>query len=257
MFRLDQKHAVITGGAKGIGRAIATLFARQGARVSLLDIDTGQGNALAAALKEEVLQAVYLPCDQASLEAVQAAAEALPQAWGPPDILVNNAAVSHIGTAESTTPEDMERLLKINIQGVYHMLHVFLPLMKVRGGAILNMASVAANVGLSERFAYSATKGAIATMTLSVAKDYLPFGIRCNSVSPARVHTPFVEDYLKQHYPGREAEMFKALSATQPIGRMARPEEIAALALYLCSDEAGFVTGTDFPIDGGFKTLNT
>ena len=131
-----------------------------------------------------------------------------------------------------------------------------IPHMKARGGAILNMASIAALVGLSDRFAYSMTKGAVSAMTLSIAKDYIQYNIRCNSISPARVHTPFVDGFLSKNYPGFEEEMFKKLSAGQPIGRMARPEEVAALALYLCSDEASFVTGTDYPIDGGFVRLN-
>ena len=257
MFRLDHKSAIITGAAKGIGQAIATCFAKQGAWVHLLDTDEEAGNKAAEELKVQGHTASFYPCDQADLASVRQVAKTIEKTSGAPDILVNNAAVAHIGTAESTTPEDLQRLLQVNVTGVYHMLHTFLPLMKSKGGVVLNMASIAANVGLSERFAYSTTKGAIATMTLSVAKDYLPFGIRCNSISPARVHTPFVDGYLKQQYPGREAEVLEALSKTQPIGRMAKPEEIAALALYLCSDEAGFVTGTDFPIDGGFKTLNT
>jgi len=128
--------------------------------------------------------------------------------------------------------------------------------MKAEGAVILNMASIAALVGLSDRFAYTMSKGAVAAMTLSVAKDYLRYHIRCNSISPARVHTPFVDGFIAKNYPGAEDEMFKKLSASQPIGRMAKPEEIASLALYLCSDEAAFITGTDYPIDGGFVKLN-
>jgi NAD(P)-dependent dehydrogenase (short-subunit alcohol dehydrogenase family) len=129
-------------------------------------------------------------------------------------------------------------------------------MMERKKGVILNMASIAALVGLPDRFAYSVTKGAVHAMTLSVARDYLPYNIRCNSISPARVHTPFVDGFLAKNYPGQEAEMFARLAATQPIGRMGTPEEIAALALYLCSDEAGFITGCDYPIDGGFVKLN-
>ena len=128
--------------------------------------------------------------------------------------------------------------------------------MKEKGGVILNMASIASSVGISDRFAYSMSKGAVLTMTYSVAKDYINHNIRCNSISPARVHTPFVDGFIKKNYPGKEKEMFETLSKTQPIGRMGKPEEIANLALYLCSDEASFITGTDFPIDGGFIKLN-
>ena len=130
--------------------------------------------------------------------------------------------------------------------------------MQARGeGAIVNIASVAATVGIADRFAYSMTKGAVVSMTLSVAKDYATHGVRCNAISPARVHTPFVDGFLAKTYPGREAEMFAKLAATQPIGRMGRPEEVADLALFLCSDEASFITGSDYPLDGGFIRLNS
>jgi NAD(P)-dependent dehydrogenase (short-subunit alcohol dehydrogenase family) len=172
------------------------------------------------------------------------------------DILVNSAGVSHIGTAESTGEADFDRLYNVNVKGVYNCLHAAIPVMKKnKGGVIVNMCSIAATVGIPDRFAYSMTKGAVYSMTLSVAKDYLKDQIRCNSISPARVHTPFVDGFLKKNYPGKEAEMFEKLSAAQPIGRMGKPEEVANLALYLCSDEAGFITGVDYPLDGGFMNL--
>ncbi|MBD0279979.1 MAG: SDR family oxidoreductase, partial [Flavisolibacter sp.] len=166
------------------------------------------------------------------------------------------AGIAHVGTVETTGAEDFNRLIEVNIKGVYNCLHAIIPYMKEGGGAIVNMASVASSVGIPERFAYTMTKGAVVGMTLSVAKDYLSYNIRCNCISPARVHTPFVDGFLAKNYPGREKEMFEKLSRTQPIGRMAKPEEIAYLALYLCSDEASFVTGCDYPIDGGFIKLN-
>lgn len=173
------------------------------------------------------------------------------------DILVNSAGISHIGTVESTSEADMDRLYKVNVKGVYNCIHAAVPLMrKAGGGVILNMCSIAATIGIPDRFAYSMTKGAVYSMTLSVAKDYLKDKIRCNCISPARVHTPFVDGFLQKNYPGREKEMFEKLSKTQPIGRMARPEEIAGLVLYLVSDEAAFITGCDYPIDGGFTKLN-
>ena len=148
-------------------------------------------------------------------------------------------------------------MYKVNVKGVYNCIQAVIPTMKQQGsGVIINMASIASSVGIADRFAYSMSKGAVLTMTYSVAKDYVGFGIRCNSISPARVHTPFVDGFIKKNYSGKEAEMFDALSKTQPIGRMGKPEEIANLALYLCSDEAAFITGTDFPIDGGFIKLN-
>ncbi|MES1161250.1 MAG: SDR family oxidoreductase, partial [Bacteroidota bacterium] len=174
-----------------------------------------------------------------------------------PDILVNSAGVSHVGTVETTSEADFDRLYQVNVKGVYNCLYAAIPLMKKNGGGVIvNMSSIAALVGIPDRFAYSMTKGAVTAMTLSVAKDYLHDGIRCNCISPARVHTPFVDGFLKKNYPGKEAEMFEKLSKTQPIGRMARPEEIAGLILYLCSDEASFITGCDYPIDGGFTKLN-
>ena len=177
---------------------------------------------------------------------------------GGVDILVNNAGIAHVGNLEHTSEDDFDRIYRTNVKGVYHCMHACVASMKERGGGvILNMASVAASVGIADRFAYSMSKGAVLAMTYSVAKDYAKHNIRVVSISPARVHTPFVDGFLKANYPGREQEMFDKLSATQPIGRMGTPQEIADLALYLCSDEAAFATGTDYPIDGGFLRLNT
>ena len=171
-------------------------------------------------------------------------------------ILVNNAGISHIGTVESTTPEDFDRILRVNVKGFYHCMHAVVgPMKKSGGGVILNIASIAGSAGLPDRFAYSMSKGAVIAMTYSVARDYLAHNIRCNCISPARVHTPFVDDYLKKTYPGSEREMFDKLSKSQPIGRMAAPQEVASLALFLCSDEAAFITGVDYPLDGGFFNL--
>ncbi|MCB0637312.1 MAG: SDR family oxidoreductase, partial [Lewinella sp.] len=241
----------------GIGQAIAQLFARQGAQVYILDLNEQAARETIEGIRQEGGAAHFQFCNVVELDTVQQAIETILAAAGHIDIIVNNAGVAHIGNAETTTPADMDRLLSVNVKGVYHILHAALPRMKDRGGVILNMASIAAFVGLEDRFAYSTTKGAVATMTLSVAKDYLPYGIRCNSISPARVHTPFVDGFLAQNYPGREQEVYDQLAATQPIGRMAKPYEIACLALYLCSDEASFITGTDYLIDGGFIKLNT
>jgi NAD(P)-dependent dehydrogenase (short-subunit alcohol dehydrogenase family) len=169
---------------------------------------------------------------------------------------VNNAGVSHIGTVESTTEGDFDRLVRVNVKGFYNCMRAIVPHMRDNGGGvILNMASIAGSAGLADRFAYSMTKGAVIAMTYSVARDYLAHNIRCNCISPARVHTPFVDDYLKKTYPGREQEMFGELAKSQPIGRMAEPSEVASLALFLCSDEASFITGADYPLDGGFFNL--
>jgi NAD(P)-dependent dehydrogenase (short-subunit alcohol dehydrogenase family) len=255
-FSLSNKTALITGGARGIGEAIARRFAAAGAQVHLLDVNAEAATALVAELTEAGQQATFHPCDISNhaetIRVVDAIAEA-----ASIDILVNNAGIAHIGTVEQTTEADLDRLYQVNIKGVYNGLYAVLPHMKQGGGGcILNMASVASVVAVAERFAYSMTKGAVLTMTYAVAKDYLAHNIRCNSIAPARIHTPFVDGYLAQHYPGREAEMYDRLAQTQPIGRMGTPDEVAALAQFLCSDEAAFITGTNYPIDGGFITLN-
>ncbi len=256
MFRLDNKIAIVTGGGSGIGKAISIVFAQQGATVCIIDI-----NDDAKTVVEKMIHTsgggYYYKCNIANQHEVKNTVEKIIDQHTGIDILINNAGIAHIGNAENTSHEDFERLMTVNVKGVYNCLHEVLPFMKQKGGSIVNMASVAALVGLSDRFAYSATKGAVISMTLSVAKDFLQQNIRCNSISPGRVHTPFVDGYLAKNYPGQEAEMFDKLSKTQPIGRMGKPEEIAQLALYLCSDEASFITGCDYPIDGGFLKLNT
>ena len=254
MFELNDKKAVVTGGGSGIGRAIATLFAERGACVHVVDLNEAASAGVVEEIRAQGGQAVGHACDVSR----QADVKALMERIGPIDILVNNAGIAHIGKADDTSEEDFDRVMSVNVKGVYNCLHAAIPQLRANGGGVIvNMASVAAWVGIKERFAYSTGKGAVMAMTLSVAKDYLQDGIRCNSISPGRVHTPFVDGFLARNYPGREAEMFAQLSKTQPIGRMATPAEVASLALYLCSNEAAFITGTDYPIDGGFITLNT
>jgi NAD(P)-dependent dehydrogenase (short-subunit alcohol dehydrogenase family) len=256
MFSLSGKHAVVTGAGSGIGKAVALLLAKQGATVYVADINEEQAKEtvkeIGAGSAAQTANAIAKVADVADQAKTRALFESLPQL----DILVNSAGVSHIGTAESTSEADFDRLYKVNVKGVYNCLHAAIPRLKEKGGVIVNMCSIAATLGIPDRFAYSMTKGAVYSMTLSVAKDYIKDKIRCNCISPARVHTPFVDGFLKKNYPGKEQEMFDKLSKTQPIGRMAKPEEIAALILYLCSDEASFITGCDYPIDGGFTKLN-
>jgi 2-keto-3-deoxy-L-fuconate dehydrogenase len=256
MFRLDHKTALITGGGSGIGKAIAILFANQGADVHILDIDEASGNASLEQIVGSGAKASFWLCNISQQSSVKKVVDAIATTRQQLDILVNNAGIAHIGNAENTEEADFERLMQVNIKGAYNCLHEVIPHMKRKGGCILNMASVAASVGIPDRFAYSMTKGAVAGMTLSVAKDYVHQQIRCNSISPGRVHTPFVDGFLAKNYPGKEQQMFEQLSRTQPIGRMAQPEEVAYLALYLCSEEASFITGCDYPIDGGFIKLN-
>jgi 2-keto-3-deoxy-L-fuconate dehydrogenase len=253
MFGLTGKRAVVTGGGSGIGRAVALLLAQQGAHVTIADINEEHAHAVAEEIEGAGGKASAGQSDVSNQGEVAGLFAGLPGL----DILVNSAGVSHIGTAESTSEADFDRLYHVNVKGVYNCLHAAIPLLKkAGGGVILNMCSIAATVGIPDRFAYSMTKGAVYAMTLSVAKDFLKDKIRCNCISPARVHTPFVDGFLQKNYPGREQEMFEKLSKTQPIGRMAKPEEIAALVLYLASDEASFITGCDYPIDGGFTKLN-
>lgn len=254
MFNLNNKTAVITGGGSGIGRAISSLFAHQGAIVHILELSTENAASAIDEIKSSGGKAYAYAVDVSNQQEVKSILEGI----NGIDILVNNAGIAHIGKADTTKEEDFDRLMKVNVKGVYNCIYAAIPeFRKKGGGVIINMASVAALVGLADRFAYSTCKGAVIAMTLSVAKDYLTENIRCNSISPARVHTPFVDGFLKNNYPGKEKEMFEKLSSSQPIGRMAKPEEIASLALYLCSDEASFITGTDYPIDGGFVKLNT
>ncbi len=254
-FSLKGKTAVVTGGASGIGKAISQVFATQGAKVHCLDFSTGN---LEATLRDSSASGgtvVMHHCDVSRQEEVRKTIDSI-LSDNSIDILINNAGIAHIGTVETTLEADLDRLYQVNIKGVYNCVNACIGNMKEHGGVIINMASVAASVGITERFAYSMTKGAVLTMTYSIAKDYLDFGIRCNSISPGRVFTPFVEGYLEKNYPDKKEEMFQKLSKTQPIGRMGKPEEIADLALYLCSEEASFITGTDFPIDGGYIKLN-
>ncbi len=255
IFDFKGKTAIITGGASGIGRAMSMVFAAAGARVHILDVDAGNLDETYSAIIATGGDAAGHKCNVARQEEVDKVVKLI-QSSSPIDVLINNAGIAHIGNVEQTREEDLDRLYQVNIKGVYNCIHACIPGMKAHGAVILNMASVAASVGISDRFAYSMTKGAVLTMTYSVAKDYVKYGIRCNSISPGRVHTPFVDGYLDKHYPDNKAEMFEKLSRTQPVGRMGTPQEIANLALYLCSEEASFITGTDFPIDGGYIKLN-
>ena len=250
---VSERTAIVTGGGSGIGQAIARLLAARGARVAILDL--APANATVDAIRSDGGIASYVACDVSKqAEVARAFAEAR-ERHGPLDILVNSAGVAHVGTVEQTTEADFDRVYAVNVKGVYNCLKFGVAEMKERGGAILNIASVASTVGIPDRFAYSMSKGAVLTMTLSVARDFVQQKIRCNCISPARVHTPFVDGFLARNYPGREAEVFEQLARTQPIGRMGKPSEIAELALFLCSDAASFITGSNYPIDGGFLTL--
>lgn len=254
-FSLDNKVAIVTGGASGIGKAISETFAANGAFVHILELNLEQAEATVAAILAQGGKAKAHACNVANQADVKRAVAEVTDEH-PINILINNAGIAHIGKLADTSEAEFDRIYGVNVKGVYNCMYVCIESLKANnGGVILNMASIAASAGLADRFAYTMSKGAVRAMTFSVARDYIKDDIRCNCISPARVHTPFVDGYLRNTYPGKEAEMFEKLSQAQPIGRMALPEEVANLALFLCSDEAAFITGCDYPLDGGFFNL--
>ena len=233
MFQLNNKIALVTGGGSGIGKEVCKVLAKQGAHVIVVDLNADSAKGTVDEITANGNRADALTLDVTNQGAVTTSFEKLKSL----DILVNCAGISHIGSATSTNETDFEKVFQVNVKGVYNCLQAGVNVMKKSGGgSIVNISSIAAKVGLSDRFAYSMSKGAVHAMTMSVAKDYIKDNIRCNSVSPGRVHTPFVDGFLKKNYPGQEAEMFEKLSKTQPIGRMGLPIEVAHQVLYLCSE---------------------
>jgi len=256
MFSLHQKTAVVTGGGSGIGRAVSIKLAQQGAHVYILDLQKEQAEQVVNEIRNEGKSADAIACDVSDPESVQAAFRQIGAHGKGLDILVNSAGISFIGNIEKTGVEDMDRLYNVNVKGSFLTMKSALTLfLASNGGVVINLASVAAYVGIPDRFAYSMTKGAIVGMTLAYARDHIEQNVRCNCISPGRVHTPFVDNFLAKNYPGKEEEMFEKLAKTQPIGRMGTPDEIAGLILYLVSDEASFITGCNYNIDGGFINI--
>jgi NAD(P)-dependent dehydrogenase (short-subunit alcohol dehydrogenase family) len=258
MNKLDDKIAIVTGGGKGIGRAIALRFANEGAKVAIWEKDLNAAEETSKQINDSGRTAVSIECEISDKNSVSNALKGTIDALGKPTHLINNAGIAHVGTATTTTEEDFDRVMSVNTKGLFLCLQAVLPvLVDNGGGVILNLASIASRLGIADRFAYSASKGAALAMTLSVAKDYVDQGIRCNCLCPGRVHTPFVDGFLEKYYPDKteRSEKFTELSKYQPIGRMGEPEEIASLATFLCSEEASFITGSAYDVDGGTMTL--
>ncbi|MEP6669170.1 MAG: SDR family oxidoreductase [Chthoniobacter sp.] len=255
-FNLASKTAVITGGASGIGLAIARRFAAHGAAIEILDLQPAGLEVAINELRAAGHKANGETCDVADPVSVDAAFARLLARHDRVHILVNNAGIAHVGNALTTTPEDFARIQRVNVNGVAHCTQSALRHMTTKGGGvILNLASTVSQMAINDRFAYATSKGAVLAMTYSIAKDFLEQGIRCNAIMPGRIHTPFVDGFIAKNYPGREDEMFEKLSKAQPIGRMGTPDEVAAAALFLCSDEASFITGSAYPVDGGTLTI--
>lgn len=249
---LAGKISVVTGGASGIGAATVRAFAAQGAVVYAADLDVAGAERLSAELRAAGAEVTALALDVTSAEAVDAAFRAVIQRSGRVDALVNSAGVAHVGNLLDTSESDLDRLYAVNVKGTVNACRAAVrEMIGQGGGTIVNLASIASVIGLTDRFAYTMTKGAVLALTRSIAVDYMKQGVRCNCICPARVHTPFVDGFISRNYPGREAEMFEKLSAYQPMGRMAKPEEVAAMALFLSTDASSFITGHALPVDGG------
>lgn len=249
--------AIVTGGGSGIGYAICKALAEQNHTVIVADLHLETAQKTAAEITSEGGKAHALAVDVSNHDAVNVAFNQVIERHGRIDILINNAGIGSVGTLEETPEAEFDKVYNVNVKGVYNCSHAVISQMrKQQSGLIINMASIASSVGIADRFAYSMSKGAVLTMTYSIAKDYVQDGIRCNSIAPGRVHTPFVDAYLEKNYPDNKQQMFETLSKTQPIGRMGKPQEIAAMVKYLCSSDATFITGSNFPIDGGFVTIN-
>tara|TARA_B110000046_G_scaffold185681_1_gene228539 strand:+ start:5063 stop:5839 length:777 start_codon:yes stop_codon:yes gene_type:complete len=254
--RFVNKTVLITGGGSGIGQTTAIRFASEGAHVFIFDLDMEGANSTKNDIEKAGGTASVYQCNVADQMQVNEIVDGI-LATQKIDMLINNAGIAHIGNLENTNEDDLDRIYNVNVKGCYNLMKAVVPSMKEqKSGVILNLASIASTVGIQDRFAYSMSKGAVLTMTYSVARDYVDHGIRCNCIAPGRVHTPFVDNYLDNNYPDNRDEMFDKLSKSQPIGRMGKVEEIAGLICFLCSDEAAFITGSNIPVDGGFVSIN-
>ena len=256
MDRFKDKLAVVTGGGSGIGAAIAIRLAKEGANVAILELEADRASETVDTIKADGGTAQAFACDVSNHDTTKQCFAEIESAFGPVNVLVNNAGIAHVGNLSNTTEADLDRIYNVNVKGVYNCMYAAIEgMVKNGGGSILNLASIASKLGILDRFAYSMSKGAVFTMTLSVARDFIDQNVRCNCICPARVHTPFVDNFIAQNYPGEEESVFQKLSEYQPIGRMGQPTEIASLVAYLCSEEAAFITGAAYDIDGGVTQL--
>ena len=252
MFSLKGKNTIVTGAGSGIGQSTAIAFAKQGAHVSVLEINLEAANETVEKILTNGGQADATECDVTQHDQVQEVFDKIATDHGGLDCLINNAGIAHVGNILNTNEKDFDRVMNVNLKGVFNCLKGGVhQMVKSGGGAIVNIASTVATMAINDRLAYSTSKGGVLAMTYSVAKDHLRDKIRCNAIQPGRIHTPFVDGFIAKNYPDQQEEMFRKLSDYQPIGRMGKPEEVAAMAVFLCSDEASFITGSPFAVDGG------
>ena len=252
MFNLEGKSAVVTGAGSGIGRSIAIALAKQGAHVDVLEINDKASIETVNLIRSEGGQAELISCNVTDHDQVQSVFEHIGNSHNGLDCLINNAGIAHVGNIMNTSEAEFDHVLDVNLKGVFNCLKGGVrQMLNSGGGSIINIASTVATMAINDRLAYSTSKGGVLAMTYSVAKDHLKDNIRCNAIQPGRIHTPFVDGFIEKNYPDNKDEMFRKLSEYQPVGRMGKPEEVAAMAVFLCSDEASFITGTPFPVDGG------
>jgi NAD(P)-dependent dehydrogenase (short-subunit alcohol dehydrogenase family) len=242
-FHLENKLALITGGASGIGAATARELSRAGARVIIADLNLAAGQALAAQLENAVAVAMDVTNSASIAQALSVTTNL--------DILVNCAGIGLVGDISKTAEEDFDRVMRVNVNSIFLVTKTALPMLLESRGCIVNIGSVAGAVGVKQRFAYCASKGAVQAMTRQIAVDY-PKELRVNCIAPGTVQSPFVEGYLEKYHSHEKEKVRAELVARQPIGRLGTPEDIASLVRFLCSKEAEFINGAVIPIDGGW-----
>lgn len=250
-MRLEGKVAIITGAGSGIGQASAQLFAREGARVLVADVDPAGGGETVESIKAEGGDAAFIETDVADPDSTGRMAAAALERWGRIDVLFNNAGISGVGTVDDTPLDLLDRVLRVNVRGVFVASRAVVPhMMERRAGSIINMSSAIADIGLARRASYAASKGAVLALTRSMQVDYAPYNIRVNALMPGTIYTPFVERYLRESYADPEEGM-AVIRSRQLSGELGRPIDVAYAALYLASDESRFMMASGLLIDGG------